>query len=59
LDRGWAGRDKVEAGRGSDFIITLDGQRDVVHGGPGKDFAWADKVDRLVAVEAATFGAGD
>jgi dipeptidyl aminopeptidase/acylaminoacyl peptidase len=48
---GATGRDRLEGGEGSDTIFARDGRRDVVDGGPGKDFAQVDRLDRVTGVE--------
>jgi Ca2+-binding RTX toxin-like protein len=41
------GRDFVSAGAGNDHIFSVDGQRDVIDCGPGRDVAIVDAVDRV------------
>ena len=41
------GRDFVSAGPGNDRIFSVDGQRDVIDCGPGRDVAIVDAVDRV------------
>jgi hypothetical protein len=40
------GRDHVSAGAGNDRILSVDGQRDKIDCGPGRDEAIVDAVDR-------------
>jgi hypothetical protein len=42
-----SGRDQVSAGAGNDRIFSVDGQRDVIDCGPGRDVAIVDAVDRV------------
>ena len=37
----------VSAGAGNDHIFSVDGQRDVIDCGPGRDVAIVDSVDRV------------
>jgi dipeptidyl aminopeptidase/acylaminoacyl peptidase len=48
---GATGRDRLEGGEGSDTIFARDGRRDVVVGGPGKDYAQVDRLDRVTGIE--------
>jgi Ca2+-binding RTX toxin-like protein len=41
------GRDFVSAGAGNDRIFSVDGQRDTIDCGPGRDVAIVDSVDRV------------
>jgi Tol biopolymer transport system component len=41
------GNDTIYGGRGRDMIITRDGERDIVWGGPGVDQIYADRFDRI------------
>jgi Tol biopolymer transport system component len=40
-----AGKDTVWAGGGNDVIDVRDGEKDVVHCGPGRDTVYADRID--------------
>jgi Tol biopolymer transport system component len=42
-----AGRDKVWGGGEDDYVVVLDGNRDVVDCGPGSDRVLADRRDRI------------
>jgi Ca2+-binding RTX toxin-like protein len=42
-----AGRDHVRAGARRDRIVSVDGQRDMIDCGPGRDVATVDAVDRV------------
>jgi hypothetical protein len=57
---GGPGNDTIEAGRGGDSVVggpgndiisAIDGRRDNIDCGPGKDTAYADKVDKVVRCE--------
>jgi Ca2+-binding RTX toxin-like protein len=48
---GGAGRDSLRGGAGADTLRARDGARDVVNGGPGRDRARLDAVDRARLVE--------
>ena len=45
------GRDVVKGGAGNDMIFAWDGFADRLDGGPGKDHAWRDKLDRVARIE--------
>ena len=49
--RGGGRDDELLGGRGADVLLARDGVPDLVHGGPGRDRARADRVDGLRAVE--------
>jgi hemolysin type calcium-binding protein len=49
--RGGGRDDELFGGRGADVLFARDGVPDLVHGGPGRDRARADRVDGLRAVE--------
>jgi VCBS repeat-containing protein len=38
-------------GRGNDTIRARDGKKDIIRGGPGRDTAYVDKVDKVKGVE--------
>jgi hypothetical protein len=38
-------------GYGNDTIFAWDGFADRLDGGPGKDHAWRDKLDRVARIE--------
>lgn len=44
-------RDRLEGGTGNDRFYSRDGKADVVIGGPGRDRATVDRIDRVVGVE--------
>jgi Ca2+-binding RTX toxin-like protein len=49
---GGGGSDRLQGGSGDDTLIALDGQRDLLVGGPGRDRARADRVlDTRISVE--------
>jgi Tol biopolymer transport system component len=48
---GGSGRDRLYGGLGEDFFRTRDQARDYVFGGPGKDGAYSDGLDRLRSIE--------
>jgi Ca2+-binding RTX toxin-like protein len=48
---GGKGKDQLYAGPGDDLLIARDRVRDLVNGGPGRDRAKVDGVDRRQAVE--------
>jgi hypothetical protein len=43
--------DVLIGGRGNDTIRAKDGKRDIIRGGPGRDTAYVDKVDKVTGVE--------
>jgi Ca2+-binding RTX toxin-like protein len=45
------GSDRVYGGLGNDVIFAWDGFADKLDGGPGKDHAWKDMLDRSVRIE--------
>jgi Ca2+-binding RTX toxin-like protein len=45
------GRDRVNGGAGNDRIFSVDGRRDVIDCGPGRDVAIVDSVDRVRGCE--------
>jgi Ca2+-binding RTX toxin-like protein len=47
---GGSGRDSFAAGSGADRILARDASRDTINGGPGRDRAVADRVDRISRV---------
>jgi hypothetical protein len=50
--RGDAGRDVVSGRGGADFIAARDGERDTLHGGPGRDEGRIDRrLDRVRSLE--------
>jgi hypothetical protein len=49
--RGGGRDDELFGGRGGDVLFARDGVPDLVHGGPGRDRARADRADGLRAVE--------
>jgi hypothetical protein len=51
---GGRGDDRFEAGPGNDRIDAVDGQRDVVRCGPGRDRARVDRVDSVAGCERLT-----
>jgi RTX calcium-binding nonapeptide repeat (4 copies)/Divergent InlB B-repeat domain len=48
---GGSGPDVIEGGRGRDRILAVDGSRDTVSCGPGRDSVRADRVDRVTGCE--------
>ena len=48
---GGRGVDRFDGGGGADRMVSKDGARETVFGGPGRDQALVDPVDRLVGVE--------
>jgi RTX calcium-binding nonapeptide repeat (4 copies) len=48
---GGAGADILDGGPGADTLNARDGRRDVVRGGPGRDSARVDRLDRVIGVE--------
>ena len=46
-----AGGDVILAGAGNDFVHARNAHRDVVACGPGRDTAWADRVDLVRGCE--------
>jgi len=48
---GDGGRDKISGGRGDDRIDAADRIGDVIAGGPGRDSARTDPVDRTSSIE--------
>lgn len=48
---GSKGKDRYAGGPGNDFIISIDGVREIVDCGPGYDRVYADKNDRLRGCE--------
>jgi hypothetical protein len=48
---GGLGKDKLYGGPGNDRLMARDGKRDLVSGGPGRDVARVDRIDRLTGVE--------
>jgi Tol biopolymer transport system component len=50
----YGGKDRLEGGSGNDVISARDGRRDVVVGGPGRDSARVDRIDRVIGVEEVT-----
>jgi hypothetical protein len=48
---GGSGADVIATGRGRDFVNALDGERDVVNCGLGRDRVRADPVDRVTNCE--------
>lgn len=48
---GGAGRDSLAGGPGSDLLLARDRVRDRVDGGPGRDEATLDRVDRRASIE--------
>ncbi len=44
---GGTGPDSIGTGRGRDSVNALDGERDVVHCGKGRDRVEADEIDRV------------
>ncbi|HYI79934.1 MAG TPA: calcium-binding protein [Thermoleophilaceae bacterium] len=44
---GGSGRDRLLGGSGADRLALVDGVRDTANGGPGRDRAVADRVDRI------------
>jgi NitT/TauT family transport system substrate-binding protein len=48
---GGAGADKISGGAGNDVITAIDGQRDVIDCGPGKDKVYSDTKDVVTACE--------
>jgi len=43
--------DKLLGGRGKDTITAKNGKRDIIRGGPGRDTAYVDRVDKVKGVE--------
>jgi Ca2+-binding RTX toxin-like protein len=52
---GTKGADVICGGGGIDVIFARDGKRDVIDGGPGRDTAYADKVDVVRHVEKVLY----
>lgn len=48
---GGPGRDSLVGGPGSDLLLARDGARDRVDGGPGRDEATLDRIDRRASIE--------
>jgi Ca2+-binding RTX toxin-like protein len=48
---GGAGRDVLDGGAGNDQLRALDGEADVLHGGPGTDSTSKDAIDEADGVE--------
>jgi hypothetical protein len=51
---GGSGKDRFEAGPGNDRLDAVDGKRDVVRCGPGRDRARADRKDSVAGCERVT-----
>lgn len=49
---GGPGRDRLFGNAGPDVIRAIDGKRDLVNCGPGKDRAFVDRIDRVVNCES-------
>jgi Ca2+-binding RTX toxin-like protein len=47
----YGGKDRLEGGSGNDVLNARDGRRDVVIGGPGRDSATVDRIDKVIGVE--------
>jgi RTX calcium-binding nonapeptide repeat (4 copies)/Divergent InlB B-repeat domain len=47
LLNGGPGKDVLNGGRGRDQIVAVDGRRDRISCGPGRDVARADRIDRV------------
>jgi RTX calcium-binding nonapeptide repeat (4 copies) len=52
---GGTGEDRLYGGAGNDVLDSLDGFADLVHGGPGRDTAYPDSLDRMVSIERNGF----
>lgn len=48
---GSAGKDAHLGQGGDDLLLAKDGARDTVNGGPGRDAAKADRIDRKISIE--------
>ena len=48
---GGAGHDTMLGGPGNDSFRSYDATRDVLDGGPGRDYAWTDHLDKVRSVE--------
>jgi len=48
---GGAGHDTMLGGAGNDSFRSYDATRDVLDGGPGRDYAWTDHLDKVRSVE--------
>ena len=46
--------DRIEGGAGNDVIAAVDGERDVVRCGPGRDRARVDRIDSVAGCERVT-----
>ena len=54
-----SGNDVAQGGKGNDTIFARDGERDVIHCGPGFDRVYADRADSVSSdCERVTRGAG-
>ncbi len=53
MDRidGGFGTDRFSGGAGNDRIIAVDGRRETVNCGPGRDRVFADDSERLIGCE--------
>jgi Ca2+-binding RTX toxin-like protein len=49
--------DRLLGGRGNDTIRADNGKRDIIRGGPGRDKAYVDPVDKVKGVEVVPGGA--
>ena len=49
---GAAGQDRLIGGPGNDKLFAYDGFRDLVEGGPGRDYGRLDSKDKAVTIEA-------
>jgi Tol biopolymer transport system component len=53
---GGPGRDRIFGGPGSDTIQDVDGEKETIDCGPGRDHAIVDKTDVVRSCELVTFG---
>ena len=51
---GKGGKDVLIGGAGNDTILAFDGIAETITCGPGKDFAMADRIDKVSGCEVVT-----
>lgn len=51
---GGAGNDRISGGAGNDVISAIDGQKDTINCGPGRDKVYSDAKDVLVGCESVS-----